>query len=590
MKNPVKLTPRRQGRIVFSLLGVFLLVGLVPLVLVSWKLIDSNREALKTTQQEFQLQLASSVAREVDSHVRGLRAQLYGLARLASAVVANGPGAENAVREVLAGVADDRMLHLRYSDLKRLNVDSRSADVPKEIEALFVAGFVKVAERLVAGQQPELDDVAVSNPVLVASRPPRAVVVLTAPVVAGGRFRGSIFAVADLQSVWDEVAKSHRGGHGLFAVDGSGRLFASANLLGAAPGETMTRSGIVKKFLDKPGRATETAPFLWREGGELESYMGSYSGTHEGWGVFVQARERDVYGPVYSMIANTVRWALVAISLAMLAAVVFAGTLSVPINRLAETSRKFAAGDYASRVNVRARNEIGELAETFNHMAEALEDHIGRLKRAVDENKALFRGTAQALTEAIDAKDPYTRGHSKRVNRYSVILATYYKLQKEEIDDIDVSSLLHDVGKIGVDDAILNKPGRLTDDEFELMKQHPVKGATIMAPISQMKKILPGLRHHHERWSGGGYPDGLRGEAIPLMARIIAVADSFDAMTTDRPYQAKMTFQAAVARINELKGVAFDERVVEAFNRAFLAAEFQEPAGAERAAEEPVSA
>jgi HD-GYP domain-containing protein (c-di-GMP phosphodiesterase class II) len=131
------------------------------------------------------------------------------------------------------------------------------------------------------------------------------------------------------------------------------------------------------------------------------------------------------------------------------------------------------------------------------------------------------------------------------------------------------------VGKIGVDDAILKKPGVLTPEEFEVMKTHTTRGAAIMSEIPKMKEILPGLRSHHERWKGGGYPDGLSGEQIPLMARIIAVADTFDAMTTDRPYQRAMTLEAAHARINQLKGVALDERVVEAFNRAFLSGEIR---------------
>ena len=157
-----------------------------------------------------------------------------------------------------------------------------------------------------------------------------------------------------------------------------------------------------------------------------------------------------------------------------------------------------------------------------------------------------------------------------RVNRYSVIIAKQLGLSPPEIKDIHVSSLLHDVGKIGIKDSVLNKPGKLTDEEFELIKKHPVLGANIMAPIRQMKNIIPGLRWHHERWHGGGYPDGLEGGQIPLMARVIAVADTFDAITTNRPYQKTMSFEEGHALINEkLKGTALDERVVEAFNRAY---------------------
>ena len=202
------------------------------------------------------------------------------------------------------------------------------------------------------------------------------------------------------------------------------------------------------------------------------------------------------------------------------------------------------------------------MADTFNHMAAELE-------RKIRDLEELFKGTAKALVGAIDEKDPYTRGHSERVNRYSKTLAQYHGLPDDDLKDIDMSSLLHDVGKIGVRDEDLRKPGQLTPDEFEEMKKHTVKGEKIMAPIRQMEKLLPGLRNHHERWNGGGYPDGLKGDAIPLMARIIAVADSFDAMTTDRPYQKAMTFDQAHARVNELKGTAFDDHVVASFNRAY---------------------
>jgi HD-GYP domain-containing protein (c-di-GMP phosphodiesterase class II) len=222
-------------------------------------------------------------------------------------------------------------------------------------------------------------------------------------------------------------------------------------------------------------------------------------------------------------------------------------------------------------------------------MADELQSQFRQLQAAARENAALFRSTILALANAIDAKDPYTRGHSVRVNRYSVIIARYMNLGKEDIDQIHVASVLHDVGKIGINDAILQKPGALTRDEFEVMKTHTTRGAEIMAPIPQMRDIIPGLRSHHERWNGSGYPDGLEGENIPLMGRIIAVADTFDAMTTRRPYQEPFTFHEAVARINELKRLAFDERVVEAFNRAFIAGEFG-AAFEERIETEPSSA
>jgi HD-GYP domain-containing protein (c-di-GMP phosphodiesterase class II) len=197
------------------------------------------------------------------------------------------------------------------------------------------------------------------------------------------------------------------------------------------------------------------------------------------------------------------------------------------------------------------------------------------LTKAFEENNELFLGTIRALAQAIDAKDPYTRGHSGRVSRYSLILARQLGLSDADLRDIHVSSLLHDVGKIVIDDAILKKAGGLTDEEFETIKNHAALGAKIMAPIRQMKNMIPGLRHHHERCNGGGYPDGLTRDQIPLMARIIAVADTFDAITTVRPYQNPMTLERAVARINELRGDALDAQVVDAFNAVFESGELR---------------
>jgi HD-GYP domain-containing protein (c-di-GMP phosphodiesterase class II) len=565
---------------VYLLLAVFSFVALAPLGSVAWKLINTNREALKTSQQEYQLLLASTVARGVDIYVEGLRSQLVGDSRALAAALLRSPEAEaEAARGVLAQVSDDRMMYVRFTDLRGLIIDSQTVTTrSSEIEPAFVSGFRAAAENLEGHRELGPEGATVTEPFLLAGAVPRAAIVLSAPVVTRGRFRGVLSALVDLQSVWDAVVAGHRTGHALFAVDAHGRLFASTDLPGIDPGRDMTDSALVRRFRDNPGRVTETMPFEWSTGnaGYFERYLGSYEVSREGWGIFVQAKERQFYLPVSQMIESTLHWGLLALACALLAAGVFARVLAQPIKRLAEASRAFARGEFSTRVEVRSITEVGELADTFNRMAAELEEFIRRLKQAAEENNELFLGTARALASAIDAKDPYTRGHSVRVNRYSVILARYHGLSEADIRDIHVASLLHDVGKIGVDDAVLKKPGKLTPEEFEVMKLHTVIGSNIMAPIRQMKRLLPGLRSHHERWTGEGYPDALRGEAIPLMARIIAVADSFDAMTTDRPYQQGMDFERGLARLNELKGVAFDERVVESFNRAYRAGEFRQ--------------
>jgi putative nucleotidyltransferase with HDIG domain len=154
------------------------------------------------------------------------------------------------------------------------------------------------------------------------------------------------------------------------------------------------------------------------------------------------------------------------------------------------------------------------------------------------------------------------------VAKYSIIIGDGLGLSAEDLDRLRIAALLHDVGKIGVDDRVLKKPGKLTDEEFDLMKQHTVKGANIMRPVAQMKEMLPGIELHHERMDGQGYPYGLSGDQIPLMARIIAVADTFDAITTNRPYQSAMDLEYAIERIRSLSISRFDPLVVNALESA----------------------
>ncbi len=594
---PLKSAPfRARVRMVYLLLAVFSFVALAPLCSVAWRLIDSNREALKTSQLEYESLLASTISMEVDTHVAGMRAQLVrGAHSVGLTCGRSGHVEDDAVRAVLDELVDERMRYLRFTNLHRHVVSSRANEtIPPELDPSFAAGFLAAAESL-ADHRVGADGVSHSDPLLLPGDPKRAALVLTAPVVSGGRFIGVVSALVDLQSIWDVVVAGHeKEPHAFFAVDARGRLFAAKGLAGVELGRDMTDSEIVKRFHDHRGGVTVTMPFDWapRRTAPLERYLGSYGVSREEWGVFVQAKESKIYEPVSKMIESTVQWGLLALGSALVAAAVFARLLANPIKRLADATRSFSRGDFSARVEVRSITEVGELADRFNHMAADLEDYIRRLKQAAAENNELFLGTARALASAIDAKDPYTRGHSVRVNRYSVILARYHGLSEPDIADIHVASLLHDVGKIGVDDAILKKPGKLTPEEFEVMKLHTVIGANIMAPIRQMKRLLPGLRSHHERWTGAGYPDGLKGDEIPLMARIIAVADTFDAMTTDRPYQKAKGFEEAVARLNELKGSGFDEHIVESFNRAYVAGEFtrQQPPIAKVPVREPATA
>jgi len=185
--------------------------------------------------------------------------------------------------------------------------------------------------------------------------------------------------------------------------------------------------------------------------------------------------------------------------------------------------------------------------------------------------------TVEALATAVDAKDPYTRGHSRRVSDYAAAIAYALNQSPEDIARVRRAGLLHDVGKIGVPDAILLKPGGLTDEEFAVIKEHPAIGERVLQGLPFLAEILPAVRHHHERWDGRGYPDGLTGAAIPPDAAILAVADSLDAMTSSRTYRQALPVAEAIRRLHEGSGAQFDARIVAAFTQALNAGTLQLP-------------
>jgi HD-GYP domain-containing protein (c-di-GMP phosphodiesterase class II) len=168
----------------------------------------------------------------------------------------------------------------------------------------------------------------------------------------------------------------------------------------------------------------------------------------------------------------------------------------------------------------------------------------------------------------VDKRDRYTRRHSEDVTEYSLMIAEELGLSEDTTRTLRLAGLLHDLGKIGIPDAILRKPGRLTDEEHEVMKQHPVLGWLIVSAIPNLSETLPAIRHHHERYDGRGYPDGLAGEEIPLLGRLMAVADAFSAMTTDRPYRKGMPYADAVSELRRGRGTQWDPEYVDAFLRA----------------------
>src|SRR6266545_551361 len=192
-----------------------------------------------------------------------------------------------------------------------------------------------------------------------------------------------------------------------------------------------------------------------------------------------------------------------------------------------------------------------------------LEESYHKLKAA--NRQALF-----GLAEAIEAKDAYTKGHCGRVAAYSLVLAQECGYPTDGLETLEFGAFLHDIGKIGIRDNVLLKPGPLDEEEWRHMRSHPAKGAEIAAQIDMLKPMMPAVRNHHERWDGGGYPDGMKGEEIPLPARIVAIADAYDAMATDRPYKRALPLEDCEALLHKNAGTMYDPELVEMFCRHHL--------------------
>jgi putative nucleotidyltransferase with HDIG domain len=265
--------------------------------------------------------------------------------------------------------------------------------------------------------------------------------------------------------------------------------------------------------------------------------------------------------------ATTAAAFAVAVLLALAVSGWVAKRVTAPVRECVRGALEIARGRFGEQVDVRVRNEIGDLAYTFNHMSRELASYDEENRRLIAALERGYVDTIRSLASAIDAKDPYTRGHSDRVAALSVEIGRELGLSAAELNALEYAGILHDIGKIGVPESVLQKRAQLTPEEVALVRAHPTIGAEIVGGVQFLHAALPAIRSHHERWDGTGYPDGLAGEAIPLVGRIVNAADTWDACSSDRPYQAKMTPDEVIRILEGLRGRQVDPAVHDALVR-----------------------
>lgn len=567
-------------KLVYFVIITLLLVGLVPLVLTGWFLSDKSARELRAVENRYQTQLVQEKARQIEMFGRrygDLVSSFSDAFELSNDdAVMSSPQSESKFGDALKENPNLLAVYLKPISGESLTVFRNESINKDEVELLSMPLLARLNEKKVIFGEPQ--KLQSSGDV---------VITISSPVIVDKNISAAIVAIVSLHELSQILAETKPTAEAelwqsglpiIYVVDSQGRAVFHPDSQVTVNQKSMTDLKIVQEW-QATNRQIQSAlvPFTAEYDGQKHEMIGAYSTANFGddvkFGVITMQDEATALASVGEMRRQTWLISLAFAVVALLVGSLLARQLTSPLSQLVTAAEKIAAGDLSERVETEGIAEIGSLGETFNLMSGKLEEHIAKLARAAEENRELFVGTVKALSAAIDGKDRYTRGHSERVSRISVAIGKRMELGEVELETLRISALLHDVGKIAIDDAILKKPSALTDSEFEIMKQHPQAGYKIMSQIPAMKDYLPGMYMHHEMVNGKGYPQGLTDKDIPLQAKIISVADTFDAMTIDRPYQKGMMLDAALSRIESFIGTRYDGKVVEALVQACRAGE-----------------
>ncbi|PLX82709.1 MAG: hypothetical protein C0616_01385 [Desulfuromonas sp.] len=345
------------------------------------------------------------------------------------------------------------------------------------------------------------------------------------------------------------------------AILDSERTVLAHNRLEAAGAQFERQSG--RKLAELPDFVVQEVS---REGRSVFEFEAPIKFADQQVGTVLVGIDTAPYLAAKSSARTRMFWiSLLILGVGLAGALLLATRFTSPIKRLAAGVSRIRTGDYDVRVAVSSRDELAVLTTSFNAMAQTIRAQKEELEGSAHELEEAYISTVRILAASLDARDNYTFGHSERVASLSLGVGRRLGLKDDELKDLEIACFLHDIGKIRIPDLVLNKPGSLDKEEARLVRQHPEHGAEIVGLADSLRKYVPVVLYHHEWYDGNGYPSGLKGDEIPLYAQIVAIADSYDAMTTCRPYRPGRSQEEAVTEIRAFRGRQFAPQLADLF-------------------------
>ncbi|HET6962278.1 MAG TPA: HAMP domain-containing protein, partial [Terriglobia bacterium] len=418
----------KRAKVIHHVLLVLMVVSIGPLGFYGYQLIQFNREKLQTQERFSQIGIAQSLARMISLYLSNAREQVDNF--MASSLdLSSGQELELEGDRGLDKKLEDfvgrskNLLYINIVNNTGNGVEAGVHQVNDEVTKLYLAKAFQSASQ---------DQTSyVSEPLTIdIGKETKPVIIMSSPIKSGGKGVGAVTVILKLDDILHWVTEHSVAGKTVYVVDFNGLIVVHPNPKIMPAGMDLNRFEIVQAFADEwrkskgKVRLQETRPFKLEDDGFEKQMLGSYFAVAEApWGVIVQIDQRDAFATVAEMKTETIRWGVLMLLLAGCVGLLSARAITNPIQQLADSTQLIARGDFSKKIQIRSRTEIGELAETFNKMTDDLELYIRQIRKAGEENKALFLGTIRALAAAVDEKDPYTRGHSDRVTKYSVIIA-----------------------------------------------------------------------------------------------------------------------------------------------------------------------